>query len=402
MKIIYLHQYFNTPKDNGSIRSFQIAKSLVDHGYHVKMITGKRKGDLKYNNIEGIDVEYLPVGYNHGMNYIKRVLGFVHFTFLAIFRTLKEKDIDLIIATSTPLTISIPAICRRLIYGTPYIFEVRDVWPEAPIAIGAIRNKLLMKIAYALERYSYRYAKWIVPLSEDMQSSIVDRYPNVQNRIPEIITNISDVKLFGSKKKPNTLKKLLGFNPRFSVLYAGTFGKVNGLEYVVELAKRLLSKDQSIVFLLVGADKHQSGLLQKSIETGTYNVNVFFIDPVSKENLPELYQSVTMGSSFVTNIEELWANSANKYFDTLAAAKPILINYYGWQAREIENENIGYVLNPKIEQVDLDGFIKFSYNAKLLLSQGEKSGTIARQKYSLEIAERKYLELVTTATKRIL
>lgn len=394
MNIVYLHQYFKEPTQGGGVRSYVISKGLVDKGHTVKVITGsshiKRKMEKE---VDGVKVVYLPVNYSQSFSFLARVFSFLKFTVYSTFELLSSKNVNLVIATSTPLTISIPAIINRFLRGIPYIFEVRDVWPEAPIAIGAISNKLLVRAAFCLEYFSYRWSAQVVSLSVDMQESIVSRYPRFREKSTHVITNISDISLFN-----NSMEASGGFEKRFCILYAGTFGAVNGLGYAIALSKMLREMDSSIGFYLMGTDGNDAECVNLAREANVYNRTVFFQDPVSKNELPSYYKAVNMGSSFVINKPQLWANSANKYFDSLAAGKPILINYGGWQRKEIHEEDIGYCLDADlslISKIDLMKFIDYTYDIERHIVQAKNARKLAIDKYSEVLAIDSYNSICT-------
>ena len=298
-------------------------------------------------------------------------------------------------ATSTPLTIGIPAIIKKWVHKTPFIFEARDIWPEAVIAIGAIKNKILQKILFFLEHLIYKNAAAIVPLSVDMKNSIISRYPKLAEKPIEVIENIAEINRFqtGDTNKTSFLKNKIGFQPRFTILYAGAFGKVNGLKYVIELARNLASIDPTIVFILIGSGAEKKELISKAKEEGVLNKNIFFLDSVSKQDLPQLYHECNMGSSFVIPIKELWANSANKFFDSLAAGKPILINYKWWQKEVINKEKIGYVLPTKINDEAVKNFATYTHDKILLQKQQKNALNIAKESYATNVAVAKYNHL---------
>ena len=123
------------------------------------------------------------------------------------------------------------------------------------------------------------------------------------------------------------------------------------------------------------------------------NKNVFIFDSIPKQDLPQLYFECNMGSSFVISVKELWANSANKFFDTLAAGKPILINYEGWQKEVINIENIGYVLPTKITDNAIKDFITYTKKDLLIKKQQDNALNIAKERYSLDVALKKFNNL---------
>ena len=397
MKILYLHQYFKFPHESGGTRSYDLATEFVASGHSVQIITStsdeKHKKGKLWTKIEqkGLVVHYIYLPYGNHLSYFKRSLLFFQFLYFSTLKLLSLKG-DIVLATSTPLTIGIPALIKKQIHKTPFIFEIRDVWPEAVIAIGAIKNKFFQKILYLLEHIIYKNAAAIVPLSVDMKHSIVSRYPKLSTKPIEVIENISEINRFqnGYNKEISTLKEKIGSIPRFTVLYAGTFGRVNGINYVIALAEKLILIDPSIVFVLIGDGAEKKAIIQEAQIKAVLNKNVIILNSISKQELPQLYFECSMGSSFVIPIKELWANSANKFFDTLAAGKPILINHKGWQREVISKENIGYVLPDVINDDVARNFAVYSQNKTLIANQQINALNIAKENYSLAAAVLKY------------
>lgn len=397
MKILYLHQYFKFPNESGGTRSYDLATEFVESGHHVEVVTStseeKHKTGKRWIKIEqnGLAVHYIYIPYGNHLSYFQRSVVFFQFLWFSTFKLLSLKG-DVVLATSTPLTIGIPALIKKWIHKTPFIFETRDVWPEAVIAIGAIKNKFLQKILYLFEHVIYKNAAAIVPLSVDMKHSIVSRYPKLAAKPIEVIENISEINRFqnGYNKKISVLNEKIGRIPRFTVLYAGTFGRVNGINYVIALAQKLIIIDSTIVFVLIGDGAEKIGIIQEAKDKGVLNKNVFILDSVSKQELPQLYFECAMGSSFVIPVEELWANSANKFFDSLAAGKPILINHNGWQKEVIVKENIGYVLPDVITDEVAKNFAVYSQNKALIEDQQLNALKIAKENYALDVAVLKY------------
>lgn len=401
MKIIYLHQYFKFPNEPGGTRSFDLATGFLNSGHHVEILTSTSNPEFqegkRWTRIErnGLVLHYIFLPYENNMSYLKRSIIFIKFLYYSILKILSLKG-DIVLSTSTPLTIGIPALVKKWVNKTPFIFETRDIWPEAAIAIGAINNKILQQSMYFLEYLIYKNASAIVPLSVDMKESITSRYPKFHTKPIQVIENISEIDRFqnGYDKNTSVLSKKIGFQPRFTILYAGTFGLVNGVNYVIDLAYELKNLDPRIVFVLVGDGAEKKLVIQNASDKGVLNNNVFILEPVSKTELSQLYFECDMGSSFVINIKELWSNSANKYFDTLASGKPVLINYEGWQKDEIGKENIGYVLPPIINQNEVNKFLIYCQSEVLIAKQQENALNIAKKKYATDVALIKYNKLL--------
>lgn len=397
MKILYLHQYFKFPIESGGTRSYDLANGFLKLGYKIDIISltsdPKFKTKKRWNKIQkdALVVHYIFLPYANEMSYTRRSIVFIKFLWFSTIKILSMKC-DLVLATSTPLTIGIPALIKKWIQKTPFIFETRDIWPETVIAIGAINNVIIQKVLFLLEGLIYKNASAIVPLSIDMKRSIISRFPWLDHKPIDVIENISEIDRFqkGYDKNLSVLTREIGFKPKFTILYAGTFGKVNGINYVIKLAYKLININPEIIFVLVGEGVEKKSIIMEARDKKVLNKNVYILDSVSKSDLPQLYFECDMGSSFVINVKELWANSANKFFDTLASGKPILINYEGWQKDEINQQNIGYVLPALIEDDDIKKFSNYCKNSILIAKQGENALNIAKMKYATDTAIKKY------------
>lgn len=390
MKLLYVVQYFRFPYESGGTRPYDLASSFVKKGIDVTIITtntsGNQKRKWEYVEKEGLKIHYLDCAYNNKMGFVDRIKAFLLFFVNASKKALLT-DYDLMLASSTPLTNGIPALICNKLRKKPYLFEVRDVWPGVPIAMGYFKNTLIRRVLYALENRIYKNATAIVPLSYGMDENIKDRYPNNKS---VVIPNISEVNRFTQINK--TCDITVPANKKV-VLYAGTLGNVNGVGYIVDLAKYTINKDTDLWYYIVGDGKEKEIIIEKAKKFGVLNKNVFFFNPVKKNDLPYLYSIATIGSSFVIDIPILWDNSANKYFDTLAAHRPIVINHQGWQARDIEQNNFGYVLPPVVTEQAASDFVEYMNNEELLKVQGENAYRNAIEKYSLDVAVEKYLEI---------
>ena len=184
MRITYLHQYFNTPEMSGGTRSYEMARRLVAMGHEVNMITSWREDDGRKGWFEtaeaGIKVHWLPVPYSNKMGFKERISAFFRFAWGAA-RKAASLPADVVFATSTPLTIALPGVYAARRQKAPMVFEVRDLWPELPIAIGALKNPFLQFMARQLELFAYRNSKAIVALSPGMRDGVESAKPIIFN-----------------------------------------------------------------------------------------------------------------------------------------------------------------------------------------------------------------------------
>tara|TARA_Y100001935_G_scaffold255527_1_gene269180 strand:- start:4040 stop:5263 length:1224 start_codon:yes stop_codon:yes gene_type:complete len=385
MKIIYLHQYFKTPQMNGGTRSYELAKRLVGSGHEVHIITTHQEKNRKrlVEKIEGINVHSFFVPYDNTYSNFKRIFAFIRFILISSLYVLKIES-DLVFATSTPLTIAIPAIFYKKLKKVPMVFEVRDLWPEIPIAIGAIKSKFAIFLAKKLEMSAYNNSEYIIALSPGMKEGIIKS--GIDSKKIQTVPNSSDIDLFDVPKSHGEVfrKKYKWINDKKIVLYAGTIGYINDLSYLIYLAKEMLLINNKILFLIVGEGKEKEKIIELAKKEKILNNNLFFLDPVTKAEVAQIYSASTICTSLFKPIKEMWNNSANKFFDTLAAGKPIMINYKGWQSKIIKRDGIGICLNHNF-QFSANILNDFINNTQKLNNASKKSISLAKNDFNRDI-----------------
>ena len=401
MKIIYLHQYFNTNNMSGGTRSFEFARRLVAMGHEVDIITTWREADGHKNwfvtEEEGIKIHWFPMLYSNHMSYFQRIKAFIKFAWHSACRAASLES-DIIFATSTPLTIALPAVYASRKNKVPMVFEVRDLWPSMPIAMNILKNPFLCYLANFLERWAYKNSKSIVTLSPTMKIGIISK--NFCSSCIAVIPNSSDINNFEYNKilESNFRQARAWLNNKPLLLYAGTFGEVNNLKYAVQLAKALQDRNSDIRILLIGDGSQRQSLIYKAKQSGVFEKNLFFEDNIPKKNIKEYFSAATICANFVIDIEEAWANSANKFFDTLAAGKPILLNHKGWMHDLVSLYSCGLCMHGKpmhevAEELDL-----VMFDAKWLKASGNASRKLAQKFFDSNVLS-KQLERVLVATK---
>jgi glycosyltransferase involved in cell wall biosynthesis len=354
MHILYLHQYFVPPDGSGGTRSFEMARRFVRSGHKVTVITSsaffpsnyifnKKLSELK---IDGISLKVIRVAYSNKLSYIKRIFSFVNFAIRAIRQVLKIDNVDIIFATSTPLTIALPGIAAKKKFKTPMVFEVRDLWPELPIAIGALKRPSSKWMAKYLEKLAYNNSDHIIALSPGIKEGIISAGYHPE-RIT-VIPNGCDIELFQASENPSQdfIAKYPFLQGTSLITYAGTFGLINGIDYLIDVAAAMLNIDSSVRFLIAGDGKQRKQIYQYAQANGVLETNLWIIPPVSKKEMPQILSATTVATSLFINLPEMWNNSANKFFDALAAGRPVMVNYKGWQADILKKTGAGLAVPP--------------------------------------------------------
>ena len=352
MHILYLHQFFSPPEGNWISRSLENARLLQQRGHRITMVTSSAmfppehyRFDALVNRIviEGMDLVVLRIPYRLAMSYRQRIASFMQFMTLASTVGIPD-DPDVVFATSTPLTIAVPGLVHKWRHRVPMVFEVRDLWPEMPIAAGVLRNPLAIAAARALEKTAYRQSARVVACSPGMKEGIIRAgYP--ADRI-EVIPNASDLDTFGVPPSAGAAYRAsqgdLGRRPW--LVYTGTLNYMNHTDYLVQVAARWRQTGFDGAVLLFGDGAMLESNRQLASDLGVLDSHVYFMPRIPRRDIPAVLSAATMTSSTVLPIIEEWDNSANKFFESLAAGKPVFLNYGGWQMDMLKAHDAGLAI----------------------------------------------------------
>ncbi|MDP7062111.1 MAG: glycosyltransferase family 4 protein [Planctomycetota bacterium] len=406
MHILLLRQHFALPDQAGSGRPYEMASRWIKAGHQVTIVTSsaklspqhKSEGGVIRTTVDGIRIIAVDVPYENHFGYIRRIFAFLSFARKCVKACRDLDDVDVVLGSSTPLTVAVPAVRLSRKLRVPMVFEVRDLWPEMPIAIGAIRNPILKGAARALERYAYRHSKRIIALSPGMASGIAAAgYP--EQKIA-MIPNASDVARFRS---PNvSAEEFLEDYPmlkgRKIVLYAGTLGRLNGVSYLVDVAQEMQKLDPKVAFVVFGNGACREELIRSAENRGVLDKNFFFLGSIPKNKIPNAHAAASICTSLFVNIPEMWKNSANKFFDTLAAARPILINYEGWQQNLINECGIGISVPAKDPIEGAKRINRSMSDPEELRRIGKRAGELGEERFSLDDLAQRALNVLCAAT----
>ncbi len=377
MKILYIHQHFSTLADGGSSRSYYLAKALVNAGIQVELITCHNLSFYEFKDEEGIRVHYLPVYYENALGFVGRGWAFLKFVALAYRLARRIPGASLCYAVSTPLTTGIIALLLKKNKGIRYYFEVGDLWPLAPVQMGVIRNLLLKRLLFALEKKIYQGADKIVALSPGIRDGIEAVAPGKEICL---IPNMADCDFFYLEEKSPQLIEKFSVPETFVITYFGTIGKANRLEYLLEAARECQQATHSIIFLIVGkgAELPKLQLLAKQYQLN----NVRFIPHADKYALRDILNVTDAVYISFAPIPVLEKGSPNKFFDALAAGKFCIVNFQGWIKTLVEREKCGLYINPRQPEKFYGQMAPLLKDATLFKSYQQNARRLAEAEFS--------------------
>ncbi len=393
-KILIVHQHFRTPQEGGAVRSYYLAKALVDSGVHTVVVTACNEGTRSTRIVDGIHVCYLPVSYENRFGFYRRLLSFYGFTRAAVKVAAEHRDADVVYAISTPLSTGLAARSIKRRYGVPYVFEVGDLWPDVPIEMGIIRNSFLKELLYRVERTIYSDASVIVALSESIREGIAKK---ISGKQIHLIPNMADTVSFRPTKKGRKLEEKFDSIGRFVVSYIGALGLANGLHHFLNCAAVSQTDGLPVRFIVCGAGAMEGELKSHARKMGL--TNLMFVPFRNREGVQEV-MSVT-DANFISYlpVEILQTGSPNKYFDGLAAGKLTIINFRGWIKDEIEREQCGVFVDPK-DPADFVRKLRPFLEEDKLKTFGEHARALAERKYSRKNLGAQYADLLVGFIRR--
>jgi len=395
MHILYFHQHFSTPRGATGIRSYEMARRLLYHGHSVTMVCGSYGSGVtgldgpfldgvRRGSVDGINVIEFDLSYSNHDGFVKRSATFWKYAWGSLQVALKE-EYDILFATTTPLTAGLPGIAARWLRRKPFVFEVRDLWPELPRAMGVITNPIALAGMSLLEWASYRSAHRCVALAPGIARGI-ERL-GVEEAAITTIPNGCDIDLFRNDTTPWRPEGLNG--DHLLAIFTGTHGIANGLDAVLDAARVLRDRGRDdIKIALVGDGKLKPSLQARAEREGLQNL--IFHPPVNKHKLAGLMAGADIGLQILTNLPEFYfGTSPNKFFDYIAAGLPVLNNYPGWLAEIIRKNDCGFVVPPDDCEAFADALEAAAADRVGLREKGNRAAVLAQREFDrIDLADK--------------
>ncbi|WP_072681743.1 glycosyltransferase family 4 protein [Arcobacter sp. LA11] len=403
MKIVLFHQYFLGKNDPGGSRwneftSFFKKKSnfVIDViAGNIHYATGKKILPNTWFNTELVEKDitlyrtWTYSGYNS--NFIGRVIGYLSYTFSSLIKSFLVEKPDVYIVTSPSIFVGISAIIVSKVRRVPFIFEVRDLWPESAVATGVLNNKFLLNILYWLEYRLYKYSKRIVVLTPAFKENIEQRFPEFIGKI-EIITNGADFSIMDKENKSQLIREKFNWGNKKIFTYLGAHGVANDLIQVIEVAN-LFKGNDSVHFVLIGDGMQKKFLQEKALE---YNLNnLEFIDSVPKHEVVDYINASDICMAILKKTDTFKTVYPNKVFDYMSCKKPILVTIDGITRNLIEKSNCGLYSEPenlKELEFTVNKFITMTHEN--LSEFGNNGFDFVKENFDREKLTEKYIRVI--------
>ncbi len=353
VRIVFLTDNFPPEVNAPASRTFEHCREWVKAGHQVTVVTcapnfpkgkvfeGYRNKLWQRETVEGIEVIRVWSYITANEGFVRRILDYQSYMVSAFLASLFVGRVDLIVGTSPQFFTACAAYAASRLKRTPYVFELRDLWPETIKAVGAMKSSFAIDMLEKLELFLYRKAARVVSVTQSFKANLIRR--GIDGSKIEVITNGVDLSQFQPRAKDADLTAKLGLEGKFVAGYIGTHGLCQGLETLVEAAERL--RGSGIVFLFLGDGARKQHLRDMARERGIDNV--VFIDSVPKAEVPRYWSILDVSVIHLQKAELFTTVIPSKLFESMGMGLPILHGVEGESADIVREEGVGIPFEPE-------------------------------------------------------
>lgn len=412
MRILLIHQYFLEKNDGGGSRFNEMTKTWTSQGHEVTVLagmvhyaTGKKESKYKgkftlydkqfYN---GVDVLRCHVSESYNSSFLGRLWAYFSFVFSSIYAGLfKVKgNHDIILVTSPPLFVGITAYVLSFFKRIPFVFEVRDLWPESAIDTGVLKSKIIINFAYWFEAFMYKKATLINVLTPAFRTKLINK--GVPEEKVIFIPNAADFSLAEAVQNDFSeleFKKEIGLEGKFVITYVGAHGVANHLIQLLDTAELL--RETNVVFQLIGSGMEKQMLMEEKEKRQLDNV--IFRDPVAKAEVFKYILASDMGASVLKKVDTFKTIYSNKTFDYMSCKKPTLLAIDGVSRELVEEADCGIYVEPEDPEEIASGIRKALSNQERLIEMGQNGYDHAIKHFDRGVLAKKYVTYMESILK---
>jgi len=396
MHILLIHQAFAALDEPGGTRHHELARFLAQKGHQVTVIaspvsylTGTSSAaDAGEKPGEGIEILRASTYNALHKSFVHRVFAFLSFMLSSFFVGMKVQNVDVVWGTSPPIFQGLTAWALARLKEAKFLFEVRDLWPDFAIAVGVLKNPVLIKVAFWLEHFLYRRADQMMVNSP----GYVEHVQKGGARSVELIPNGADPEMFNPFDFGMKFRGSHRFKNKFVVVYAGAHGMSNDLDVVLDAAK-LLEADQEIQIVLLGDGKEKANLQARALEMKLKNV--LFLPPVPKNEIGAILAGADACIAILKPIEAYKTTYPNKVFDYMAAGRPVVLAIDGVIREVVAAADCGVFSTPGDARSMADAITSLSSNRDRAVDMGINGRRYLEEHFSREVIAGKLENLIS-------
>ncbi len=386
MKILFLSHYFPPEVNAPATRISEHCRQWVKDGHEVTVVTcapNHPKGKVypgfsnklfQQENYHGIQVIRVWTYITGNKGLVRRTCSYASYMLSVIFMAFFLPKTEVLISTSPEFFNGLSGYFVSRIKRCPWILEIRDLWPESIVAVGAIKNKAIINLLRSVEMFAYRTADRIVPVTNAFEQYMIKKC--IEPQKIHVIPHGVDLQFFNVAHGENALEKSLGLKGKFVAAYLGTHGMAHHLETILYAAKELQSF-HDIVFLMAGDGAEKDYLLK--LKTKLNVTNVIMLDQQPKEQMPYLWQLTNVSLVLLKKTDLFKTVMPTKIFESFAMRTPIILGVEGESQELVEAANGGICIEPENSHELAQKVLELYKNPDLTKELGENGRQYVEQ-----------------------
>ncbi|MBI3560672.1 MAG: glycosyltransferase family 4 protein [Gammaproteobacteria bacterium] len=401
MNILFLSHYFPPEVNAPASRTYEHCKHWVELGHAVTVITcapnhprgavypGYKNRVWQKETKDGIQVRRVWTYLAANEGFIKRTLNYVSYMFTAIIAALFIRKPDIVLTTSPQFFNGLAGYFVSRLRRIPWVLEIRDLWPDSILIVGAIKNKIIINFLRKLELFAYRKCDHIVVVTESFKKYLIDKGIAIDK--VEVLKNGAELSFFKPSARDENFADGFGIRGKFVVSYFGTHGMAHKLETVLDAAK-LLAAEEGIVFLMTGDGAEKERLLEMSRLMNLTNLKM--LPQQDKANMPYLWALSDVSLVLLKKSELFKTVIPSKIFESLAMECPIILGVEGESQELITTADAGICIEPENPRQLADAVLSLYTDYNRRIEMGKAGRKYIEQHYDRQKLAKRYSNLL--------
>lgn len=401
MHILFVTDNFPPETNAPASRTYEHAREWVRAGEQVTILTcvpnfpfgkvyeGYRNALLQIETMDGIKVCRVWTYMTANRGFLRRTLDFVSFMVAAVLGSFQIESPDVVVATSPQFFAGLGGYIISKLKRCPFVFEVRDLWPEQIEVVGLMREGRFMRLLSGLIRYLYHHCDQLVTVGEGYKAQIQAKYDVPESKIA-VVPNGVLFELFSRQGRRNQYREELGWGDKFVVIYVGVHGMSQKLETLLETAQYIT--DQSILFAFVGDGAEKEKLIRLKDQMNLHTCVFYPVQP--KEQVPRFYEAADACIVILRKSELFKGNYPSKMFEALSMACPVILSGEGRSAEILLASGGGIVVPPETPETLAEQVLYLRERPAKTATMGECGRRYVQTHYSRRVWAQRYLKLL--------
>jgi glycosyltransferase involved in cell wall biosynthesis len=406
MRILFVSQYFPPEPGAPAARVSELTRAWAKAGHEVTVLTAMpnhptgvvppeyRGRVLVKEEVDGVEVVRTPIYATANKGKVKRSIGYASFAASATaWGQLHAKRVDVVIATSPQLLVGAAGRAIALLRRVPFVFEVRDLWPESVVAVGALAaDHPVVRALEVAEMHLYEAADAIVLVTDAFRARLVER--GVDAGKLHVVKNGVDLARFSPASRATPLREQLGFGDRFVAAYVGTHGMAHALDAVLDVAK----KSPDVAFLFVGEGAERARIEKRSKDEGI--ANTVFLGSLPRDRMNEVYATADVCLVTLRKTELFTTVIPSKIFEIAAMGRPILLSVDGEARAIVERSGGGEFVPPEDVDRMVAAIARLAGDPARAAEMGRRGRAFVTREFDRNALATDYLAILTSVVAR--